>query len=76
MIIIQMLHSSHCFVWLPAMVLQTHPFVVPSQSSWQNAKKGSHIDFWSIQNLLMEGIEAIVGFIPIKSHLQKLGGRL
>jgi len=48
---IQVLRSSHHFVQLPAMVLQTHPFGVFPQIPWQNAKKGSHIDSWSIQDL-------------------------
>ena len=33
------------------------------------------MDIGSFQNLSSYGVEAIAGLIPIKLHLQKLGGR-
>jgi len=51
MIAIQMLCSSHHFVWLSAIVLQICPLGISPQSPWQNGKKGSHMNPWSVQNL-------------------------
>jgi len=70
---LQVLHSLHRLVWVPVMVLQSRSFIIPTQDPWKNAKKGGHLDIRNIQDLSDRRDR---GLIPIKLHLQNLGGRL
>jgi len=57
------------------MVLQSCPFVVPPQNPWKMQRRAVIWILRVFKTSLTKGVEAMAGLIPIKAHLQKLGGR-
>jgi len=51
MLTLQMLHPPHYLVWLPVMVLSSCLSILTTQGPWKNAKKDSHLDIRSIQDI-------------------------
>ena len=67
-----MLHPPNCVVWVPIVVLQQSPIIIPHENPQQNAKKSCNLD---IKTSPTEGIKALAGLILIRFHLQKIAKR-
>ena len=61
----------------PVNGLDNHaPLLYPLKTLGKMQRRAAIWTLGAFKTSLMEGIEVITGFIPIKAHLQKLGGRL
>ena len=49
--VIQMLHLTHSTIWVPIMVLQQSPPLVPHENPQENAEKSHYLNIRSIQNI-------------------------
>jgi len=48
---IQVLRLTYSTIWVPIMVLQQNPPLIPHENSWENAEKSHYLDTRSIQNI-------------------------
>ena len=72
---LQVLRPSNCLVWFSAVVLQQSPTIVSNEILNKMQRRAAIWILGAFKTSPMEGIEALVGLISIRFHLQKITKR-
>jgi len=64
---IQVLHLTYSTIWIPIIVLQQSPPLIPHENPGENAEKSYHLDTRSIQNVAFRRTRSYCGTHPYKT---------